>query len=122
MKNMKSTIFGVVIAILVALFGLLQPAISGGTIDYKMLIPAAVIAIVGIVQKDLGSWHTTTIGIISAALLAGASTYQSGHHDWAYIIGAVLAAIGGSLTKDSQPKTGSIPAPSNNVTDPNVKS
>lgn len=107
MKNTKSTIFGIVVAILVALFGLLQPELTGGAIDLKLLIPAAVIAIIGIVQKDLGSWHTTTVGIIASALMAGASTYQAGHHGWLVVIGSVLAAVGGSLAKDSIPKTGS---------------
>ncbi|MGH2642303.1 MAG: hypothetical protein ACRDE2_00015 [Chitinophagaceae bacterium] len=100
MKNIKTTIFGIVIAVLLALWGILQPELLGKGIDWKVFIPAGVIVIVGIVQKDLGSWKTTTIGIISAALLAGASSYQSGGNHWTLIIGAMLTAIGGSLIKD----------------------
>lgn len=100
MKNQKTTIAGIIVAVLLAAWGVLQPAITGGNADYKVLIPAVIIAIIAVLQKDLGNWKTTTIGIILAAVMAGASAYQSDPNAWAFIIGSALTAIGGSLTKD----------------------
>lgn len=100
MKNSKTTIAGLVVAILLAAWGVFQPALTGGDADYKLLIPAAIIAIVGVLQKDLGNWKTTIVGIVLSAVLAGASAYQTDPNQWALVIGAVLSAVGGSLTKD----------------------
>lgn len=97
---MKTTIIGLVVSCLLAAWGVFQPALTGGEVDWKMLIPAAVIAIVAVLQKDSGNWKTTTVGIVLAALAAGASAYQTDPNAWALVIGAVLSAIGGSLTKD----------------------
>lgn len=103
MKNIKTTIIGLVVAVLLAGWGVFQPAITGGKVDLKILIPAGIIAIVGVLEKDLGSWKTTTVGIILSALAAAASTYQSSPGQWVLIIGAVLGVIGASLTKDKTP-------------------
>jgi hypothetical protein len=105
MKNSKTTILGLVVGALLAAWAVLQPAITGGAIDYKILIPAVAIAIVGFLQKDSGSWKTTTVGIVLAALAAGAAAYQSDPNQWALVIGAILSAVGGALTKDHDATT-----------------
>lgn len=100
MKNAKTTIIGISVAILLAVWGVFQPAITGGHMDLVVLIPSAVIAVVGILDKDLGSWKTTTISIILSALGAGATTYLSHPMQWVVVIGAMLTAIGGALMPD----------------------
>lgn len=91
---------GLIVSVLLAIWGIFQPAITGGDVDYKVLIPAAVIAVVAVLQKDNGNWKTTTVGILLSAVLAGASAYQSDPNAWTLIIGAVLSSVGASLSKD----------------------
>lgn len=100
MKNSKTTLLGLIVACLLAAWGIFQPALTGGQVDLKVLIPAAVIAVVAILQKDTGNWKTTTVGIILSAIVAAASAYQQDPNQWFLVIGAVLSAVGGSLTKD----------------------
>lgn len=100
MKNPKTTIAGIIIAIVLALLGIFQPVLTGAPADYYTLIPAAAIAIVGILQKDIGSWQTTIWGSIGGALIAGAQAFQADHSSiWPMIL-AMVTIIGGSLTKD----------------------
>lgn len=100
MKNIKTTIIGLAASMSLAAWGVFQPAITGGKMDLKLLIPAAVIAVIGVLQKDLGSWKTTTVGMVLAAVLAGTGSYQTDPNQWALVIGSVLTSIGASLTKD----------------------
>lgn len=100
MKNSKSTIIGIVVAILLAAWGIFQPALTGGKMDLKILIPAVIIAIVGILEKDLGSWKTTSIGIILASVVAAAGAYQSHPNQWVTVIGAILTTVGFYLVPD----------------------
>lgn len=105
MKNGKTTLIGLIVAVILAAWGVFQPALTGGDVDLKVLIPAAVIAVVAVLQKDTGNWKTTFVGILLAALAAGASAYQAEPNQWIFVIGAVLSAIGGSLTKDHDQDT-----------------
>lgn len=99
-SNKNTTIAGLVIGVLLAAWGVLQPAITGGNVDWKVIIPAIVIAVVMYIQKDSGSWQTTLVGAIFAALIAGASAYQTDPTSWMMVVGAIFSSVGSSLMKD----------------------
>lgn len=57
MKNWKTTLVGVLLAVVVAI----QPIVSTGKVDWGQLVIAALIAALGVLAKDFNVTGTTTL-------------------------------------------------------------
>ena len=57
MKNWKTTLVGVLLAVVVAI----QPIVSTGIVDWGLLVIAALIAALGVLAKDFNVTGTTTL-------------------------------------------------------------
>lgn len=128
MSSKQTTWIGIFLGAITVVFGALQPYLqAGGTIDYKVVIPAVVIALVHYLEKQNGSWKTTFVYSLIAAIGTGASTFIANPGwSWAAIIVSVLVALGGYWTSDKtsaangtstdsgSPATNSSPPPQSN--------
>lgn len=101
MSKSQTTMLGIILGALVIALGALQPYIGHGPIDLKVVIPAVVLAIVMFLEKEGGSWMTTTVYSVIAAVGAAASTMiHNPTASWVVIILASLTALAGAITKD----------------------
>ena len=101
MTSKKTTTIGLILGLITVLWGALQPMLDSGTKDLKVIIPALVIAGVLYLEKEGGSWETTLVFSILAALGAGASVLiQNSTASWIAVLGAAVVAFAGKLMAD----------------------
>lgn len=88
---MKSTfVVGLLAAFSIVITDALQSFVATHTFDYKALIVAGGVALIGYVGKFLTGNANTNIALIGSALLAIVPLITTGHIDW-YVVAATFA-------------------------------